>query len=155
MRKRRYDRYVSTTESLLGTHRCDLTSLAETERLVEVMGRDLPTLDYLVLSQGIFSTAGRTETSESHDVKMVLHYYSRMAIIRGLQKNLEQSVKQSGPVGRVVSILDASRGSPDLLQWDNLDLKTAYTVPKAANHAKSLTDIAFQVGHSKKRANFS
>ena len=91
MRKRRYDRYVSTTESLLGTHRCDLTSLAETERLVEVMRRDLPTLDYLVLSQGIFSTAGRTETSESHDVKMVLHYYSRMAIIRGLQKNLEQS----------------------------------------------------------------
>lgn len=35
-------------------------------------------LDILVLTQGIATTQGRTETEEGIDMKMALHYYSRV-----------------------------------------------------------------------------
>ena len=39
-------------------------------------------LDILVMTQGIATTQGRTETEEGIDMKLALHYYSRVRSAR-------------------------------------------------------------------------
>lgn len=75
---------------------------------------------------------------------MMLHYYSRMAAIEGLQGSLDKA-SESGQTARVMSVLDANRGSPKSLYWDDLDLKKNFSVRTAANHCITMNDIALQV----------
>lgn len=95
-------------------------------------------LDLLVLTQGILTTAGRTETPEGIDRKMALHFYGRQLLIRELLPALKDDAK-------VIIVLDGLRGkSPTSLNWDDLDLKTHYGLPAAANHCISMTDAMIQ-----------
>jgi NAD(P)-dependent dehydrogenase (short-subunit alcohol dehydrogenase family) len=97
-----------------------------------------PRIDLLVLSQGLMSTAGRTETpDEGIDRKMALHYYGRQLLVRELLPVLAEDAK-------VVFVLDALRGDPAKLDWDDLDLKTTYGVVRAADHCISMTDAMVQ-----------
>ena len=89
--------------------------------------------------------AGRTETAEGNDVKMMLHYYSRLATIEGLQSSLEKASREGGRSARVMSVLDAVRGSSKSLYWDDLDLKKNFSVRTAASHCIAMNDIALQV----------
>lgn len=95
-------------------------------------------VDYLILSPGILTLAGRTETKEGNDRKLMLHYYSRMGFVNGLQDKLHSG-------SRVLSVLDSTRGNPSKLLWDDLDLKTHYSSGNAMTHAVTMTDIAFEV----------
>ncbi|CAK7231270.1 hypothetical protein SBRCBS47491_007874 [Sporothrix bragantina] len=102
-------------------------------------------LDLLVLTQGIFSLAGRTETSEGIDRKMALHYYGRQLLIRELLPVLKDDAK-------VVIVLDGVRGGPPAkLNWDDLDLKTHYSLGNAANHCISMTDAMVQAYAAQQR----
>ncbi|KAK4120550.1 NAD(P)-binding protein [Parathielavia appendiculata] len=95
-------------------------------------------LNLLVLTQGIFSMAGRTETPEGIDRKMALHYYGRQLLIRELLPVMKDDAK-------VVIVLDGVRGGPPTkLNWDDLDLKTHYSLGNAANHCISMTDAMVQ-----------
>lgn len=94
-------------------------------------------LDLLVLTQGILSLAGRTETPEGIDTKMALHYYGRQLLIRELLPVLRDDAK-------VVVVLDSLYGSPSKLNWDDLDLKTTFSVGNAANHCISMNDAMVQ-----------
>ena len=122
-------------------HACDLTNVADTHRLVQTIAGRVQRIDLLLLSQGILTIAGRTETPEGNDRKMMLHYYSRAAIIRGLQSQLEAAQ------GRVLSVLDAVRGDVSSLKWEDLELKQkgSYTLASAANHCISMSDVLLQV----------
>ncbi|CAG1999422.1 unnamed protein product [Fusarium graminearum] len=91
----------------------------------------------LVLTQGILTTAGRTETSEGIDRKMALHYYGRQLLIRELMPALTEDAK-------VLIVLDSVRGGPDKLNWEDLDLKTNFTISSAAAHCLSMTDAMIQ-----------
>jgi NAD(P)-dependent dehydrogenase (short-subunit alcohol dehydrogenase family) len=88
----------------------------------------------LVLTQGILTTAGRTETI---DRKMALHYYGRQLLIRELMPALTEDAK-------VLIVLDSVRGGPDKLNWDDLDLKTTFSMSTAAAHCLSMTDAMIQ-----------
>lgn len=90
-------------------------------------------LDLLVLSQGILTTAGRTETDEGLDRKMALHYYGRQLLIRELLPVLK-------PDATVLVVLDAVRGNPEKLNWDDLDLKRSYSLSSAGQHCITMTD---------------
>ncbi|KAK1825986.1 putative oxidoreductase YkvO [Podospora conica] len=92
-------------------------------------------IDVLIMSQGIMSTAPRTETPEGIDRKMALHYYGKQLLIRELLPLLT-------PSARVVTVYDGWLGSPDKLLWDDLDLKRPgnYGLAKAADHCVSMTD---------------
>ncbi|KAM7191237.1 putative oxidoreductase YkvO [Naviculisporaceae sp. PSN 640] len=94
-----------------------------------------PVLDYLVMSQGIMSTAPRTETPEGIDKKMALHYYGKQLLIREL-------LPLMSPTARVLIVYDGWLGSPDKLSWDDLDLKNpgSYSLKKAADHCTSMMD---------------
>ncbi|KAH8681929.1 hypothetical protein BX600DRAFT_505560 [Xylariales sp. PMI_506] len=99
--------------------------------------QDQPKLDLLVLSQGILSMAGRTETSEGIDRKMALHYYGRQLLIRELTPILKDDAK-------IIIVLDGLRGSPSKLNWKDLDLKTHFSIANAASHCISMTDAMVQ-----------
>jgi len=121
-------------------HACDLTNVADTHRLVKTIAGRVQRIDLLLLSQGVLTTAGRTETAEGNDRKLMLHYYSRAAIIRGLQSQLEAAQ------GRVLSVLDAVRGDVSSLKWEDLELKQkgSYTLGSAAKHCISMSDVLLQ-----------
>lgn len=96
-----------------------------------------PKLDLLVLTQGVMTLMGRTETPEGIDRKMALHYYGRQLLIRELMPVLEHNAK-------VIIVLDSLYGSPAKLNWGDLDLKTTFSVGNAANHCISMNDAMVQ-----------
>lgn len=103
----------------------------------DIKAASAPKLDMLVMTQGIMTLAGRTETAEGIDNKMALHYYGKQLLIRELLPALKDEAK-------VVIVLDAKRGAPSELTWDDLDLKTNYSLAKAAAHCLSMTDAMMQ-----------
>ncbi|QKD61961.2 uncharacterized protein FOBCDRAFT_254180 [Fusarium oxysporum Fo47] len=94
-------------------------------------------LDLLVMTQGIMSFAGRTETPEGIDRKMALHYYGRQLLIRELSPILSHNAK-------VLLVLDGLNGSPEKLNWDDLDLKETFSLAHAANHCICMNDTMIQ-----------
>lgn len=94
-------------------------------------------LDLLIMTQGIMTMTGRTETSEGIDRKMALHYYGKQLLIRELLPALKDDAK-------VVIVYDSKTGNPDKLIWDDLDLKTHFSLGNAANNCMVMNDIMIQ-----------
>lgn len=95
----------------------EISLLAETKRICEVVKSRESRVDLLFLSAGYAPFRGREETSEGIDTVQSLEYYSRMLFILHLLPLLEKS---EGP--RVVSVLAGG------LVWskinlDDIDLK--------------------------------
>ncbi|KAL0954225.1 hypothetical protein HGRIS_005353 [Hohenbuehelia grisea] len=124
-------------------HQCDVSLLANVRACADTISAVLPKINYLVLSTGIFSIAGRTETAEGIDFKMVIHYYSRMLFIERLLPNVEAAAA-SGRKTYVINIFDALRGDYRRLIWDDLDLKTHFSLRNADVHCSSMMDVAVQ-----------
>lgn len=103
-------------------------------------------LDLLILTQGIFTMAGRTETAEGIDNKMALHFYGKQLLIRELLPALKQDA-------RVVIVLDGKTGSaPSQLDWTDLDLKRNYTLSNAAKYCVTMTDAMVQAFAARQEA---
>ncbi|KAK6067842.1 NAD(P)-binding protein [Seiridium cupressi] len=96
-----------------------------------------PPLDLLVLTQGVLTIAGRTETLEGIDRKMALHYYGRQLLIRELLPVLKQDAK-------VLIVLDSVNGGPTKVNWEDLDLKTTFSIGNAMSHCTSMNDAMVQ-----------
>lgn len=100
-------------------------------------------LDILILTPGIFSMKGRTPAAptSSLDLKMALHYYSRMLIIRELKASL-------APNAIVMSVLDGKRSNAHDkgIKWDDLALSEPghYGLSAAAKHRMDMTDVMMQ-----------
>lgn len=94
-------------------------------------------LDYLILTQGVFTMDGRVETPEGIDRKMALHYYGRQMLIRELLPVLQ-------PDAKVITLLDSVNGNPDKLNWNDLDLKTTFSLANAGQHCLNLNDAMVQ-----------
>ncbi|KAF5582359.1 NAD(P)-binding protein [Fusarium pseudoanthophilum] len=91
----------------------------------------------LILSQGTSNFAGRDETNEGIDRKMVLHYYGRQLIVRELTPVLEQDAK-------ILFILNGREGSPAHINWDDLELRTSYSMSTASQQCATMLDIMAQ-----------
>jgi hypothetical protein len=113
--------------------RLDATSMREIKKYTDDLKSSGSKLDLLILSQGILTMQGRTETPEGIDQKMSLHYYGRQLLIRELLPILSDAA-------RVVIVLDGWFGDPSKLIWEDLDLKTNYSLKKVAGHCISMTD---------------
>jgi len=94
-------------------------------------------INLLILSQGTSNFAGRDETNEGIDRKMALHYYSRQLIVRELTPVLKEDAK-------VLFILNGKEGSPAHINWNDLDLKTSYSMSTAAQQSATMLDIMVQ-----------
>ncbi|KAF5679150.1 Dehydrogenase reductase SDR family member on chromosome X [Fusarium heterosporum] len=94
-------------------------------------------LDLLVMTQGILTLAGRTETSEGIDKKMALHYYGRQLLIRELNPIMTPDTK-------VLVVLDSLNGNPEKRNWNDLDLQNSFSLSNAASHCTVMNDAMVQ-----------
>ena len=94
-------------------------------------------LELLVMSQGIMTMAGRTETSEGIDQRMAIHYYGKQLFVKELLPILKDDA-------RVIIVYDSLFGGPSKLDWDDLDLKKNFGLKKSADHCTSMTDAMIQ-----------
>jgi NAD(P)-dependent dehydrogenase (short-subunit alcohol dehydrogenase family) len=94
-------------------------------------------LDLLIMTQGIMTVAGRTETPEGIDRKMALHYYGKQLLIRELLPALKENAK-------VIIVFDGVYGNPTKLDWEDLDLKKHFSLGKSANHCMVMNDAMIQ-----------
>ncbi len=116
---------------------CDASRIGAVRALAADVSARFPSLDALVLSQGIASVAGRTETPEGLDVKLSLHYFSRVEFIRRLLPQLRAS-----PDARVLSVLSAGVHGVYPHYADDFELKRNYSLKNAADAAGLYNDAA-------------
>jgi NAD(P)-dependent dehydrogenase (short-subunit alcohol dehydrogenase family) len=118
------------------------------------------TVDYLVLTQGMATIQGRTETAEGIDQKLALHYFGRMLFVKELlpalrhAANADDVLKNPVHSGKVLSVLSAGVHSPFAKVEEDFELKSNYSSSNAANAAGFYNDLmldAFsrQVGNEK------
>ena len=116
---------------------CDTFLLNNVKNVVDKYTETNNKLDYLILTQGMATIQGRTETSEGIDQKLALHYFSRVTFMKLLAPLLNQSEDP-----RVVSVLSGGVHT-EYQHWENdFELKDNYTLPNAANAAGLYNDIA-------------
>lgn len=138
-------REMSERGSKAGGHafiRCDASRIAAVRDCAAKVAAQLPPsgLDALVLSQGIASMSGRTETPEGLDVKLSLHYFSRVAFIQSLLPQLRAAKSP-----RVLCVLSAGVHGPYAGFADDFELVRSYSLQNAANSAGMYTDAALDL----------
>jgi len=118
----------------------DASMMADTRRFSREFRASHERLDYVVLTQGIATTQGRTETSEGIDQKMAIHYYGRIAVLQGLMPLLEKTAQSGGDV-RVLSVLSGGVHSTYANYKDDVELRQHYSLKNAADAAGFYNDI--------------
>ncbi|KAJ6555444.1 NAD-P-binding protein [Mycena vulgaris] len=108
---------------------CDASLLSNVHAAVAALLARLPRVHFLVLSAGYFSLAGRDDTAEGLDRKLVLNYYARWAFATGMLPALQRA---AGEPASVLSVLGAGHGPAVDLQ--DLGLVKGYS-GKAARDA--------------------
>jgi len=117
---------------------CDVSLMKNVQACTDSLVQRIPKLNFLVLSPGILTMQGRTETTEGIDVKLALHYYGRWKFADGMLPSLIKA-KEEGEEARVLSVLASGKGGP--INLEDLDLKKKYSLRAAADHATTGTDI--------------
>ncbi|KAJ3021881.1 hypothetical protein HKX48_007561 [Thoreauomyces humboldtii] len=127
-----------------GTHEfqpIDMTLLSDVRRFCKAYTAAHDALSGVVVSAGIMTLQGRTETSEGIDQKMAVHYYARALLIRELEPLLEKTKAADGSLDvRVLTVLNPTRGAVAFPK--DLDLKTSYSLTSAAESASAYNDLA-------------
>jgi NAD(P)-dependent dehydrogenase (short-subunit alcohol dehydrogenase family) len=100
-------------------------------------------LDVLVVSQGMATLQGRTETAEGIDQKMALHYYGRMAYVVGLLPALRKAAAaDSAASPRVLTVLTAGMHPPYVHYKEDPEVKHHYSLKNAADACCMYNDCA-------------
>lgn len=119
---------------------CDVSLLTNVAACTHSLRSEADALHVLVLSSGIASLNGRTETREGVDEKLAVHYYSRMAFIAGTLPLLRAVLASSQPA-RVLSVLSAGVHAPYAHVLHDPELKQHYSLKNAANAAGFYNDL--------------
>lgn len=114
----------------------DASLIGNVDKFTTKLKNGKENLDFLVLSQGIASLSGFSPTKEGLDVKMSLHFYSRMRFIMNLLPLLRKS--QEGAA--VLSVLSAGVHKP-YTDKNDLSLEKTYSLGNAANAAGFYNDL--------------
>lgn len=122
--------------------RCDGQLLANAKAFTDQYAVDNKSLDILVLTQGIATIQGRTETSEGLDQKLATHYYGRMAFLAGLLPLLRASAATGDFKPRVLTVLSAGAHSAYPHYDTDPELKEHYSLGNAAAAGCMYNDIA-------------
>jgi len=117
---------------------CDVSLMKNVQACTDSLVQRLPKINFLVLSTGIFTIQGRTETEEGLDQKLALHFYSRWKFAGELLPLLKKA-KADGEDARVMSVLAAGSNGP--IDLDDIDLKKRYGLKAASDNATTGTDI--------------
>jgi NAD(P)-dependent dehydrogenase (short-subunit alcohol dehydrogenase family) len=133
--------------SIAKFEKVDCARMSDVKRFCEQYSKHLfdtgRKLDILILTPGILSMQGWTAAAPKStiDLKMALHYYARMLIVRELKATL-------APEAIVMSVLDGKRSDAHdkAIKWDDLALSEPghYGLIAAAKHCQAMTDVMMQ-----------
>lgn len=119
----------------------DITLLAETKRICQVIKSVETRIDILFMTAGYAPFGGREETSEGLEIVQSLAYYSRMLFIVHLLPLLRES-----EAPRVVSVLGGGLERATSIDLDDLDLKKPgnFGAIKAQTQYTALNSVAME-----------
>ncbi len=117
---------------------CDCFQISNIKKFTDDYAKKNDTLDVLVLTQGIGTFQGRTETSEGIDQKLALHYFGRFAFIDNLLPLLRKS--ESSP--KVMSVLSGGVHAAYTEYKADPELKVNFSLKNAADAAGFYNDLA-------------
>ncbi|KAJ7117251.1 hypothetical protein C8R43DRAFT_1037769 [Mycena crocata] len=117
---------------------CDASLLHNVHTTTRELLARLPRVNFLVLSAGYFSLAGRDDTAEGLDRKFVVSYYARWAFATGLAPALERAAEK-GEAASVMSVLGAGQGPA--VDLEDLGLERGYSGKAAMDACATYTDL--------------
>ncbi|RDW28954.1 hypothetical protein B0I72DRAFT_135626 [Yarrowia lipolytica] len=119
----------------------DLSQMKEVVRVSDIVKRDVTKINLLFLSQGILSTAGRTETSEGIELRMSLNYYGRWLAVKELLP-LVQTAYDEGDKdnARVMTVLAPGNEGPYV--EDDMQLRTKFSMMNQNRHIVQFSSAA-------------
>ncbi|KAJ7777571.1 NAD-P-binding protein [Mycena maculata] len=120
---------------------CDASLLHNAQATAAALRGRLPRVNFLLVSAGYFSLAGREDTAEGLDRKLVLSYYARAAFLVGLLPSLE-AARAAGEPGGFLSVLGAGHGPRVDLQ--DLGLEKNYTAKAGMDASATYTDLMIE-----------
>ncbi|KZW02321.1 NAD(P)-binding protein [Exidia glandulosa HHB12029] len=121
--------------------KCDVSSMRNVGIVTRDLASRLDKINYLVLSTGLLSLAGRRPTEDGVDYKIAVHYYSRFKFAHDLAPLLEKASTAGEPT-RVLTILDSFMGAPSGVRPDDMTLEKNYSLQNAALVATTYNDGA-------------
>ncbi|KAG5366480.1 putative oxidoreductase bli-4 [Yarrowia sp. B02] len=119
----------------------DLSQMKEVVRVSDLVKKDVNKINLLFLSQGILSTAGRTETSEGIELRMSLNYYGRWLAVRNLLPLVQNAYNEGDKENaRVVSVLGP--GNEGKYEEGDMQLRKKFTLANQNRHITEFTSAA-------------
>jgi NAD(P)-dependent dehydrogenase (short-subunit alcohol dehydrogenase family) len=119
----------------------DLSQMKEVLRVSEIVKNDTSKINLLFLSQGILSTAGRTETAEGIDLRMALNYYGRWLAVKELAPLVQKAYNDGDKDNaRVVSVLAPGNEGP--YQENDMQLRNKFSLANQNRHITQFTSAA-------------
>jgi NAD(P)-dependent dehydrogenase (short-subunit alcohol dehydrogenase family) len=135
---------------------CDATLMRDVARAAGEIRGKLARVNFLVLTPGVMTLAGREETDEGIDRKLALHYYARWKLIhecvcifypwqtessrteRDRLMPLLQAARDADQDARVMTVLHAGGGGK--VDLSDLGLKRTFSLSRAASACCSYND---------------
>ncbi|KAJ7150463.1 hypothetical protein C8R43DRAFT_1005905 [Mycena crocata] len=117
---------------------CDVSLLRNVHATTSELLARLPRVNFLVLSAGYFSLAGRDDTAEGLDRKLVVSYYARWAFATRLAPALERAAAK-GEAASVMSVLGAGHGPA--VDLEDLGLERGYSGKASMDACATYTDL--------------
>ena len=121
---------------------CDITSMRNVGTVARQLSQRLDKINYLVMTAGLMTMAGRQPTEDGLDVKLSIHYYGRFKFARDLAGLLEKAAEKGEPA-RVMTVLDSLRGGP--IWPDDMALERNYSTANAARVGMMYNNAAIVV----------
>jgi NAD(P)-dependent dehydrogenase (short-subunit alcohol dehydrogenase family) len=124
--------------------RCDATLMRDVVHAAETIRAKVQRVNFLVLTPGVPTLAGRDETDEGLDRKLALHYFKlaqecacaacvdrASADARPRLMPLLEAARDRGEEARVMSVFNAAGGA--VVDLSDLGLQRTYSVARAAS----------------------
>ena len=121
---------------------CDVTLMKNVQEATRSILTKYSKINYLVMSPGIMTLAGRDETEEGIDKKLAVHYYARWKFLHDLLPALTKA-SEAGEKGAVMSVMSAGNGGA--IDLEDLALKKGYSVQRAALITPTYNDLMLEV----------
>ncbi|KAF9531431.1 hypothetical protein CPB83DRAFT_849013 [Crepidotus variabilis] len=125
---------------------CDATRMKNVDATTRDILSRYPKINYLIVSTGILTMAGRDETEEGIDKKLALHYYARWKFIQDLLPSVNKG-KTEDETGSVMSVLAAGMGGS--IDLGDLGLKKTFSLKNAAMAAPTYNDLMMESFYEK------
>ncbi|KAK0192147.1 hypothetical protein F5146DRAFT_1135900 [Armillaria mellea] len=117
---------------------CDASLMSNVSSATEEVKKRLgeKKVDFLVLTTGYLTTAGREETKEGMDRKMAVTYYAKWKFVKDLLGSLKDDIDEGS---KVVSVMAPGNGGS--IDVDDLDMKKSYSAAKVGLRIPTYLDL--------------